>query len=514
MSRPINPNPPIRKDYVPMQRWDGRYYIMERERQYDHELGSYRTLSSKAIGVVHQKNDPLELMIPLDEWNTLREEEKLAKKKAKELEKELAAKERKAKQELSHKAKDEGRKRIPAPEIVDTRALERVAFPAQNLFLTAMGAFASGYNNCETAAAYYNARKTEFANTFKGFPLSEMVHDTMHRFLTLLGKNENSGLFRAFNEMILDDAEPVADLENMDEEELVLTETRTIAVDGQSVRATRHYSGSKNSRGSISFLDCRDTMVLEHAVIDAKTNEIPYAMELIEKINNINGAIITADALHTQSRFARKICCLGADYVLPVKGNQPGTLSNIKELFEKRVGQCEEVKRNETLELGHGRIEQRSIRILPGHMLDEDIQDKWAMIDVGCVAEIKSEFTSKSTGEVSSDTRYFISSLSFKKKFVAKQIARAIRDHWSIENKLHWVLDVIYNQDRTQCTNNEFFKGKMMLQKMAFNFARKVQKIEKNETGKELSMSALKAKFSDFTYFYKMYLRVLGQEAA
>ena len=516
MARPINPNPPIRDGYVRQKRWDGLYYVMERSRQYDHGMGSYKNLKSVAIGVLLHKSDPIESMIPIDVWKKRREEERYARKKAKEQEKEQAARERMQKREREHRAKDKDRKSIPAPEIVDSRALERVVFPAQNLFLIAMGAFASGYDSCEQAVAYYNTRKSEFAKTFKDFPLTEMARDTMHRFVSVLGKNENMGLFRAFNEMILDDAEEaglkVAQA-NMTEEEQVLAETRTIALDGQAVRATRRYAGSQNSRGVISFLDCSDRVVLEHAVIDAKTNEIPHAMELIEKIDRVRGAVIIADALHTHPRFAKKICSLGADYVLPVKGNEKGSESNIKELFEKRAEQCEVVKGADTLDFGHGRIEQRFIRILPGHMLDEDIQKKWVMISDGCVAELKTIFTNKVTNRVTNDTRYFISSLNFDKKYIAKQIMRVIRDHWSIENRLHWVLDVVYNQDRTQCRNNEFFTGKMTLMKMAYNFVQEVRKIEINETGKEPTLPALKAKFSDFKYFHKMYLRVLGKKA-
>lgn len=102
------------------------------------------------------------------------------------------------------------------------------------------------------------------------------------------------------------------------------------------------------------------------------------------------------------------------------------------------------------------------------------------------------------TGETSEETRYFITSLGFDSQYIAERVIRCIRSHWAIENSLHWCLDVTFNQDRTQCTNADYIKGRTVLNKVAFNLLSKLQSAELERTGKQApSKPMLKARFSN-----------------
>lgn len=506
MARPINPNPPIHIDKTLRKRWDGRYYVLERRWQYNHSMKGNKHLGSVVIGVIENKSDPIESMIPIEEWNKRRQAEKELKKQSRSIEN---ARKIKEKSKINYNSNKNNKVDITAPEINDTRQLERIAFPAQCLFLVILGAFSSGYTDCKTCEAYYNVRRKEFVEKFNNFPDVNISHDTLRRFIILLGKDKNNRLLSLFNEIIKDNI--LNFKENYDSDEVSLFgNTRIIATDGQAVRATKVRSGGKHSRSVLSYYDCTNNMVLEQAVVGAKTNEIPHALQLIEKID-ISGAVITADALHTQVKFVKKIVTLGGDYVLPIKPNQLSTNENIDELFKKTGGVYDSVKVTDTRDYGHGKIAERTIAVLPGHLLEEDVYRKWTMLKEGCVAKLTTKFCNIANGEKTDETHYYISSLNFDEKYIAKKILHIIRSHWNIENKLHWVLDVVYSQDRTQCKNNEFFKGLTMMMKIMNNFVEAVKCIEENKTGKNISKSMLKAKLSNFPYFYNMYIQILAK---
>lgn len=507
MARPINPNPPIHTDKTLRKRWDGRYYVLERKWQYNHSMKGNKHLSSVVIGVIENKSDPIESMIPIEEWNKRRQAEKEFSKKNKEICKHNN-KNINLENYNNNNCNDSIEKiDIKAPSIIDNRQLERIAFPADCLFLIMLGAFSSGYTDCQTCEAYYNVRRNEFVERFNNFPDIIISHDTFRRFLILLGKDKNDGLLAEFNKCIIENI--CESKNNSDDNELdYIKNTRVIATDGQAVRATKIHSGSKHARSVLSFYDCKNNIVLEQCVVGEKTNEIPHALQLIEKVD-ISGAVITADALHTQYKFIQKIIALGGDYVIPVKTNQSNTSENIRALFRRKGAIGRAVKISDSYECGHDRIAERIISVLPAHYLDDDTLDKWSLLREGCIVKQKTIFTRKSTGKSSNQYRYFISSLHFDEQHIAERLLYIIKSHWKIENKLHWVLDVVYSQDRTQCKNSEFFKGITLMMKIMNNFVEAAKIIEENETGKSISKSMLTAKLSNFSYFYKMYTQIL-----
>lgn len=177
-----------------------------------------------------------------------------------------------------------------------------------------------------------------------------------------------------------------------------------------------------------------------HIKVDEKTNEITALPKLMDLLD-LKGAIITADALNTQKEAATKAIDLGADYFFPVKGNHPSLLEEITLLFSEAqeknfVGM--DGDNFETVEKSHGRVEERKYFSLDGSELPS--AEEWkGLQSIGMVVRERTE-KGKSTKEI----HYYISSCEIN----AQLLAKVTRGHWGIENSLHWVLDVIFREDK------------------------------------------------------------------
>ena len=211
-------------------------------------------------------------------------------------------------------------------------------------------------------------------------------------------------------------------------------EGQIIAVDGKTIRGSK--SESHKAYHVVSAFAAENQLVLGELVTEEKSNEITAVPELLDSLN-IEHSIVTADAMSCQKKIVKKIREGGADYVIGLKGNQPALLENVSLYFKDFA---HELPRIVIKEKGHGRIEKREYRLLKDlSWLPE--QGEWAgLIAVGMVCS-----TVTRNGETSSETRFFISSITEIDRF-----AYAVRKHWSIENQLHWSLDVVFGEDSSR----------------------------------------------------------------
>ena len=208
-------------------------------------------------------------------------------------------------------------------------------------------------------------------------------------------------------------------------------EDSVIAVDGKTIRGSK--GASHKAYHVVSAFAAENQLVLNEIVTDEKSNEITAVPELLDSLN-IENSIVTADAMSCQKEIIRRIRAGKADYVIGLKGNQPALLEDISLYFEHF---SEELPNFETRVKDHGRIEKRDYRLLTDLSWLPQRAEWDGLQAAGMVTA-----TISRGGKTTTDTRYFLSSITDVEHF-----AYAVRKHWSIENQLHWCLDVIFHED-------------------------------------------------------------------
>jgi len=231
---------------------------------------------------------------------------------------------------------------------------------------------------------------------------------------------------------------------------------RIIAFDGKTMRGSR----CENTQGLhiLSAFLTDSQIVIGEITRDEKRNESTAIPELLNMIN-AEKAIITIDAMGTQTKIAEKIIAKKADYCLALKGNHSELRDDVQFYFEN-----ETVKnKTKTLEKGHGRIERRE------YFLETEIdwlygRERWA--GIRAIGAVKSTVEIK--GKRTAETRYFLTTLTNIDDF-----ARAVRGHWGIENHLHWHLDVTFGEDNSKIRNKNAAEIWNIMRKLAMEYLKK-----------------------------------------
>ena len=205
-----------------------------------------------------------------------------------------------------------------------------------------------------------------------------------------------------------------------------------IAVDGKTLRGSGH--GGEDSRHLLAAFGHAHGVVLGQVEAGAKTNEIPLFTALLDRIE-ITDAVITADALHAQRDHATYLAGRGAHYLLIIKRNQPGLYAQLAALPWRDVP-----KAYDRREHGHGRTERRTLKVT-------SVAAGLAFPHAAQAIQIVRR--RKLKGKWSRETCYAVTSLTVTQATYA-QLAAIIRGHWGIEDRLHWVRDMDFDEDRSQ----------------------------------------------------------------
>lgn len=254
---------------------------------------------------------------------------------------------------------------------------------------------------------------------------------------------------------------------------------QNIAIDGKTLRHSFDKATGRAALHSVSAWAVGLRLSLGQVAVDDKSNEITAVPKLLELLE-IAGAVVTLDAMHCQTETAAAIQAKQADFVLNVKANQPQLLEHLQQAFENYGNQdfkSPGLQVRKTTERRHGRQELREYYVAPApqHLIEAG---QWIGLQTIAMVYRHREAAGKETHEV----HYYISSLPPQ----AKRLAQAIRDHWGIENSLHWVLDVVFAEDDSRIRKGHGPETSAMLRRLALSILAQDTSLKSSLRGKRL----------------------------
>ncbi len=246
----------------------------------------------------------------------------------------------------------------------------------------------------------------------------------------------------------------------------VEVEDDQIAIDGKALRGSR----TKDDRHihAVSARACEKGLTLAQSFVEKKSNEITAIPELL-KMLNLQGAVVTIDAMGTQHKIAEQIIDARGDYVLRIKGNQGDLHKELIDQFDFAARQLDVEKLTSenwsvhtSEEKNRGRLEMRQTIVCYNlDWMDPEIRATWKALE--CIILVQRQVL-ESSGNWRTETHYYMSSL---KEVKAKQFQKYIRSHWRIENSCHWVLDTLFREDHNQTGKRNAAKNLSTLRRMA-----------------------------------------------
>lgn len=240
-----------------------------------------------------------------------------------------------------------------------------------------------------------------------------------------------------------------------------------IHVDGNTLRQTRRTTPKLKALHVVSAWAGQTGITLGQVAVDAKSNEITAMPQLLEVLD-LRDKIVTTDAMGCQKAIAETIVAGGGDYILAVKDNQPTLHAESQAAFATAAPPTARSPRlYATEDHGHGRDEQRTVQVLPARGQLSAAQSA-AWVGVLTIVMVTRIVWCEATGVESIEVSYFLSSLRPK----ARRIGTAIRGHWSIENGLHWVLDVVFREDARRVYDRTAAENVAFLNRLALSLLR------------------------------------------
>ena len=269
----------------------------------------------------------------------------------------------------------------------------------------------------------WGVQRLEFLRRFLPYERGLPAHDTLNDVVNALDAELFRTCFTAWVETLRE------------------VEPDLIVIDGKTSRRCHARTKGRTALHTVSAWASRQRLVLGQEAVADKSNEITAIPRLLERLE-LKGAVVTIDAIGTQTAIAETIVARGDDYLLALKANRPAMLDDVVRFFEDPVGQT--LDTHETVDNDHGRFERRRCSIchdvawMRSHRRypHEPHMPHLAMISM---AETRVE----RDGGIAHERRYYLSSA----KLDANAFAAAVRAHWHVENRLHWVLDVVFHDD-------------------------------------------------------------------
>jgi predicted transposase YbfD/YdcC len=332
----------------------------------------------------------------------------------------------------------------------DPRQAWKVEYPLAEIMLLVLCATLAGAETF-VETAQWGRTKLEFLRKLLPFKRGIPSHDALNDVVNGLDADLFSECFSAWVVNLKDRA---PDLN---------PEPEVVAIDGKTSR--RAHTRAGHALHTVSAWAARQRLVLGQQATAEKSNEITAIPLLLERLQ-LTGALVTIDAMGCQTAIAQKVIDGGADYLLALKNNQLSLAREVELFFNDPERRPETPQ--ETMDADHGRIEVRR------HWVSHDVD--WLTSErrfpneprfpgLKAIAMVEAVVEEKATGKTSTARRFYISSLALDQAFFAK----AVRAHWGVENRLHWVLDVVFHDDLMRLRTQNGPKNMATVKHMALN---------------------------------------------
>jgi predicted transposase YbfD/YdcC len=336
-------------------------------------------------------------------------------------------------------------------QVPDFRMNRKKLYPLEEILLLTVCGCLCGLEEWEEIVDF-GTQRLDWLRQYAAFANGIPSHDTLNRVFCLLDPQAFAGCFTSW----------VQELSGNRLKGL-------IPIDGKAFRGTApRQSNAKKLLHSINAWCCDIGMSFAQTQVLGKGNELAGIQELLDLLD-IEDCIISIDAIGCQVKIATQIVAAGGDYILAVKNNQLELASEIQNAFAKVTVQDTIEKTDYT----GGRIEKRRCEVI--HVLDTYVEEakRWSASET--VIKMTTERYVKTTGQTTLESRYFISSLQRDASF----FIHAIQQHWEVENKLHWHLDVTFSEDHDRKRTKNAATNFSLVRKMALNLLSNHQRREK-----------------------------------
>lgn len=350
---------------------------------------------------------------------------------------------------------------LPDPRLTRTRRHNLLDIMVIALCATVCGA------ESFSAMADYGLSKEIWLRTFLELPGGIPSHDTFARVFARLDPEAFSRCFLSWIGAIQEK-----------------TQGEIVSLDGKRLRRSFNKATGNIGLHMVSAWSWHNRLVLGQVKTDDHSNEITAIPHLLSMLD-VTGCIVTIDAIGTQKPIAQQIVAQGADYLLALKRNQPELYEDTQSYLDNWIARgfrdekdaTQEHSYHQTFDGEHGRIETRRYWAMP---VPDWIDSKHQWAGLRSIAVVEAERTVD--GKTSVHRRYYITTLAPD----AKRIGHAIRNHWGIENRLHWVLDMSFREDESRIRTSHAPQNIAALRHIALNLIRSEKRQQRSVKRKQL----------------------------